>query len=512
MPRGHKALLLPVFLLLAGFFCYVSQQHFIDGDEGFYLLAARLVLQHKIPYLDFFFTQAPLLPYVYALWLKVAGVSWASARILCALLTTLLGGLIYEHVCHETGKWLAGIAAVLLFASSSLVFVWFPIVKTFALATLFLFLAYVILSRLTAASPAWQVALAGVAFGLSVDTRSYVVAVAPVFFAWILWQARGRRAHRLLWFLGGFILGIAPSLALFFASPDAYLFNNLGYHQLRSSSGLIGNWKNKAEVVRLLLTGNHTGFQFTVLSAICAGMFWLRRTRRPTSLFAFLLAALLGLISLLPTPAALQYFAMVMPFLIVAAVGVVSDGLAGAASPLKVRLAAVACLALLGGYVASAVPIFQEYLYTGREVLGAGGPANASNWTLQQVTAVSLAIDQFASPGEKVASFWSGYIFASWADPYPGFENNFGSFVARELPEERRRKYRIVSDPEINLMFARHAPRLAVIGNQGLWSGGLDSVLCTQMLQTYGYRPTRTVGHTVIYECCATRDLSSLRK
>ena len=61
MTRTCKLLFIPVFLLQAGFFWFVSQHRLIDADEGYYLLAARLVLQHKTPYLDFFFPQAPLL-------------------------------------------------------------------------------------------------------------------------------------------------------------------------------------------------------------------------------------------------------------------------------------------------------------------------------------------------------------------------------------------------------------------------------------------------------------------
>ncbi len=211
MTRTCKLLFLPVFLLQAGFFWFVSQHRLIDADEGYYALAARLVLQHKTPYLDFFFPQAPLLPYVYAGWLKLAGISWFSVRTFSALLTAILGGLMYSFVCRETGRWAAGIAAVVLFASSSLVFAWFPLVKTFALATLCLFLAYVILTRPSASSPGWLLAVAGLFFGLSVDTRSYVVGIAPVFLWWI-WRENSRRAGRLLWFLGGFAAGIAGRL------------------------------------------------------------------------------------------------------------------------------------------------------------------------------------------------------------------------------------------------------------------------------------------------------------
>ena len=104
MNRTCKLLLAPVFIALLCFFLYVSRNRLIDGDEGFYLLASRLVLEHKTPYLDFFYTQAPLLPYVYALWMKFAGVTWVAGRTLPALLTSLLGLLVFGQVCRGRGS------------------------------------------------------------------------------------------------------------------------------------------------------------------------------------------------------------------------------------------------------------------------------------------------------------------------------------------------------------------------------------------------------------------------
>src|ERR1017187_3808379 len=139
MTRAAKLLLVPLSLLQILFFTFVAHHRFIDRDEGFYLLASRLVLTHKKPYLDFFYTQAPLLPYVYAIWMKVTTVSWTSAKLFSVLLTVLLGTLLYEHVCHETRNWLAGVSAAVIFAANTLVFAYFPMVKTYSLAGLLLF-------------------------------------------------------------------------------------------------------------------------------------------------------------------------------------------------------------------------------------------------------------------------------------------------------------------------------------------------------------------------------------
>ena len=501
---AYKLWVLPVFLLQAVFFWFVSQHRLIDGDEGFYVLAARLVLQHKVPYLDFFYQQAPLLPYAYAAWLKLTGISWFAARAFSGLLVAALGAAIFEHVCHETGKWLAGLFAVVVFASSSSVFGWLPLAKPFGLSTLFLFLAYVILARLSVSSAGWLVALAGVAFGLSADSRSYVIGLAPVFLWWVWRVERSRAAVRLLWFVGGLAVGLAPCIALFLASPGVFLFDNLGYHALRTGNGLIGAWRNKAKVVYLLFAGPDTGFQFSIVAALCAVLLPWRRFRSNASLLAFLVALVLGIICVLPTPTAMQYFSMVMPFLVVAAVCLVSEYFARLRSMRALALAGAVCAVLLASFLAFGVRSFKWYLFTGDNVPGIMEQRNTQNWTLEQVTAVSAAIDQLTTPGEQVLSFWPGYIFASAADPYPEFENQFGMGISDSLPPEKRQKYHLVGEAELHSALALHRVRIAVVGNQGQFIGGADYPGSIGLLEANGYREVRRMNETLIFQCCAS--------
>ena len=325
--RTCRLLLAPVFLALLCFFLFAARHRFIDGDEGFYLLAAKLVLGHKTPYLDFFYTQAPLLPYVYAAWMKLVGVTWVTARILPALLTSLLGLLIFGQVSRVTGKAWAGLSAVGLFAASTFIIAWYPVAKTYSLAGLFLFAAYVIISHLSAATPSWSIACSGLLLGLSVDTRSYIIGVTPVFLWWIIQESGPpRRLANTLWFFGGLAVGIVPSILLLAISPDRYLFNNLGYHALRSGKGLISDWRSKVHIARVVLFGpDDNGLQFGILSIVCAALAFLWRKGRSSSLLAFLIAFFVGLISILPTPSYSQYFCLCMPFLIVSAVCLVND-------------------------------------------------------------------------------------------------------------------------------------------------------------------------------------------
>ncbi|MGA7463115.1 MAG: hypothetical protein WBW69_22965, partial [Candidatus Korobacteraceae bacterium] len=308
---------------------------------------------------------------------------------------------------------------------------------------------------------------------------------------------------RLLWAMLGFAIGAVPSLILFFASPSAFLFNNLGYHALRSESGLIGDWLDKVHVTMATLGGRFTGFQFSVLTLACLGMLVTRRMKRDSALLAFVIALVLGFVCILPTPASMQYFSMIVPFLIVAAVLSVSDYLAALQSPRQLRIAHRICAVALLSFIGFGLPAFRQYLFTGHKVPGVNGPADAPNWTLAQVTEVSKAIDSLTRPGEEVVSFWPGYLFASQAKPYPGFENDFGLVVARKLSAAQQDEYHLLTPAAMLKIFDSHRARLIVVGNQGPWVGGPDYDAAMEVVRGSGYKVVRMVGHTAIFECCS---------
>ena len=106
MTRAAKLLLVPLLALQVAFFTFVALHRFVDGDEGFYLLGSRLVLMHKKPYLDFSYTQVPLLLHVYALRMMCTAVSWVSAKLFSALLTafSVLCNMSMFAARRETGS------------------------------------------------------------------------------------------------------------------------------------------------------------------------------------------------------------------------------------------------------------------------------------------------------------------------------------------------------------------------------------------------------------------------
>jgi len=131
-------------MLLVGqfvFFIWLALQRLIAPDEGFYVMAAKLVTQGKVPYLDFFYPQMPLLPYLHALPVKLGGPTWPAVRVLSALLASLLGLLIWRHVLDHFGKFPA-LLSLVLYCGSGMAFIWYSVVKAYAAAAFFLVLAF----------------------------------------------------------------------------------------------------------------------------------------------------------------------------------------------------------------------------------------------------------------------------------------------------------------------------------------------------------------------------------
>ena len=91
------------------------------GDEGFYTLAARNVMEGMRPYRDFLVSQMPLMPYVYAAWFYVVGISLESARALSACFG-LCSVVLIGFAAFRRAGLTAGVTALFV-ASLSLNFV-----------------------------------------------------------------------------------------------------------------------------------------------------------------------------------------------------------------------------------------------------------------------------------------------------------------------------------------------------------------------------------------------------
>lgn len=492
------------------FFAFIAHHRFIDGDEGFYLIASKLVMMGKKPYLEFFYDQTPLLPYVYALWMHFSGITWNSVRWFSALLTTSIGTLLYWHICQQTRRWTTGYIAVVIFASSTLVFAFFPVVKTFSLAALFLFSAYVVVTAGDREESLLSLAAGGCLLGFSVDTRSYLLLVAPVFCWWVFCSTNAsRRLTSVILFIAGLVAGILPTIYFFVLSPTQFVFDNLGFHAIRSSSGLIGLWSEKAVVVLILFLGRLqcSGIQDSILFFISLAFVFSVARPKYAPRFAFQIAVTVGAISILPTPTFPQYFCLCLPFLVVSAVCASNELFTRLETPRERWMFVIASVLLVVTYLAASITDLKRYLVTGEEVPGVKWAADKADWRLHRVVEVSEAIDQSANPGEEVASFWVGDVFQTKEIPLPGLENDFGLLVSGKLTAQQRVKYHILSPSDIEAEFAKHRPRIVVLRKQILSVTNAEDHHTMQQvadnlrssLRLNGYVERRSIGEISIY-------------
>lgn len=207
----------------------------LNQDEGWYLYAARRVSEGAVPYRDFFFTQGPVMPYVYGLLAKL----WVPAGILGGRLVTVFFGLLGCVLTallarRAVPSQRAAEAGVLAFAltACNLYHVYFTTIpKTYALASCLVMAGYLTLSLCLSRrkktrsllSCMWA-APAGLLVALAAGARLSLGALLPVTALWLLVTHR-KTGSAFFWFSIGGALGLGvvygPTLL---AAREPYLF------------------------------------------------------------------------------------------------------------------------------------------------------------------------------------------------------------------------------------------------------------------------------------------------
>jgi hypothetical protein len=451
----------------------MARLRLVDADEGYYLLAAKLVLEGHRPYADFFFPQMPLLPYAYAAGMAMMDVSWTTGRLLTGVLASLLGTALYLHTLRISGSRRQALLGAVLFATSSLGLAWYTAAKSYALTALLLFLAYMAFERGRESPRPGLVFLSGLLAALAIDARLLAIASLGAF-GWALYRRpppAAARSRAAACFAAGLALGFLPVLWLAAPAGPAFWFDNVGYHLRRSGMSFFASLAQKAQVT-LQLLGLPTveagaNLQVTLLLAVTLAARYVRGRVPERGRLALALAVWLGLVSLLPDPAYLQYFSLTIPFLIVAALAslpVATFWLRERVRSTQPRALRVAGWLAVIAYLAPAPVDAYRYACSGVDVPGIWGPQRAERWTVAQVRRVSTTIDRYAGPADPVLSWWPGYLVESHARAVPGFENQSGAALAGQLTPEERGRYRLVSAEETQALFRHHETRVIVSG------------------------------------------------
>lgn len=218
----------------------------LNQDEGWYLYAANLVSEGEVPYRDFFFTQGPVMPYVYSLFTGL----WRNYGLLGARLFNLsLGFLGIAFACALARRFStrAAVIAFILLATNLYHLYYLTIPKTYALSSLFVILGFYALSF----ERVWTYALSALFLVLAAGTRFSLGAILPVVMVALIWK--GSRFWVVFALSGVVFAGLLFGPLNF--SPDTAkgFFAALSYHTARTGFDPVWTVGSVSRLVRWYL-------------------------------------------------------------------------------------------------------------------------------------------------------------------------------------------------------------------------------------------------------------------
>lgn len=489
---------LAVFIGLAALFMSFVSGRILELDSGFYVMAAKFVAEGKPLYEHFFFPQMPLMPYLYGFVMKLFGYDWDVARIFSALVGASAGTLLYLYLRAQFGViWALG--GTLLFATSNLSFPWVTTVKSYPLSELFIIGAVAALYSPRAQKLSLtRIWIAACCAAFAFQTRLYLAVLAPLLLLFVIRQsgvAEWRRASAV--FIGAFFLACIPTIAIALNDPELFWFNNVGYHLMRSDVPEGQELAHKLKYLRVLLGiefhSEVPRFQFQILLAVSLGYSAFQLLKRVLPDKLTIISMVLLVVSFVPTPVYPQYFCLAVPGLIVGTIGASRSLIASTSSFTWASLFRLTFICMLGYQIAMMPGEWERFTRTGVGVPGVGNPINAATWSIASTRLIAQAVREHTEPGEYVLANWTGFLLETEALPYPGTENRFGIKTANNLPEERKKRYGIISYRDTRKLIKNHQVRLIIEGDPRGKPEARKSIL------KHGYKVVLSAGRNRVY-------------
>ncbi|HXJ95539.1 MAG TPA: hypothetical protein VMT20_22070 [Terriglobia bacterium] len=403
--RSLRPLYLAFALLAAGMVAY-SQTYALFWDEGFHMLAARLIDAGKRPYLDFFFPQTPLNAYWNAAWMAMLGARWRVVHAVAALVTTGSVWLIAQYLTglFPDRRWRlpAAFAGLALFGLHSQVWMTGTIAQAYPLCMLLVVAAFRAGIAGVADTGVRMSALAGLLAGAAAGCSLLTALMAPVLLVWMwLYNRAGSRWIKAAAFLGGGAVAWTPILYLFARAPHVVAFNILEFHTLyrrvdwegstAHDIGIVTDWVNSSPSLLLVLLA-------------VAGLFFIKKSafesaRRAEFRLCLWLVVAVGAQNIFARPTFPQYFCFMIPFLTVLGVVGFYAVMARLDSPDRLRAPVIllTCVAAL---------------CLGNDVYNDRG---GTTW--RQLQQVANRVRQVTPPGAPLAAPEQIYFLANWPVP-----------------------------------------------------------------------------------------------
>lgn len=461
----------------------------LNQDEGWYLYASTETAAGRIPYLDFAFTQGPVLPFFYALFRElILKGGLLSGRLITSLLG-FLSAIFASTVAYRFGKrsredstlaWSMALATFILIACNVYQSYFTTVVKTYGLSTFFLTAGFLALSfrenrRFGGMASFWS----GFLMALAAGTRLSAGIALPLVGCWLI--ARSRDAHirrenyttcgqylgqKLNWVsfgLGGAFVLLVIFAPFFIAAPEQVSFGLFGYHSGRDSGGLLNLLILKGGFISRFVQAY---FLFTVLTLSALFVRMNAKTARATSKRQLGFSGLLWLVGIAITAIHISapfpyddYQVIAFPVLAMALVATLMPRI-----PQRLRRKAllVLFLASLAGSFSS--PINQDWLVRGRDRIWWKFKGQSDLALLREV---GDYLEKNSNPEDLILTQDTYLAVESKRRVPPGME--MGPFCYYpEMASSRARKLHLLNREMLSNLLARADAPIAALSGYGL--------------------------------------------
>ena len=400
------------FLVILVIFTWMAFTRNIDGDEGLYLEAARLVGEGKVLYRDFFFQQMPLIPYLYAGWMKLFGFSLMSSRWLSVLLTASAGLVMLIYVARQSQSRALISLYALLFYGSGIVLAWAPVFKTHPINFFCLTVSAISLVEWRNGSriKRWLLFISGLAIGIGMNSRLMFIPFAFVLAFFIVFQNR-----RWLRDLSIFVLALGitsiPTFYFFYSNPSRFIQYNLLYH-LQIYPGLVNTHRRLITAQNVFLREQMILFLTSAaLGLLIAGRKkWRDFFNTDTAVFGSLLICFI-IIHMNSAEPYTQYFSAMVPWAMLAALPFFQS---------LAKWPRWAMVPVLVGFSLIFLSSMKPTLNFEVASMGSDNPL----WELGNFRKSVAVAKKVIPPNQECLTWWPGYAFEAGCQSVPGMENH----------------------------------------------------------------------------------------
>ena len=265
-----------VYLLLTACNLYLGS---LNQDEGWYLYAARQIAEGQLPYQDFAYTQAPVMPFVYSFVYPIVDrLGVAGGRLITALFgfISILGAAwLSARISTPRWRWIAATTTFILVAVNVYQSYYTTVVKTYSLCSVLLIAGFIALSFTAHRRGFLASFLAGFLLTAAAGTRISAGVVLPIVFIYLVLMHRKFGAKGWLGFgIGGAIASLIIFLPFYVLAPEGFLFGMFEYHSGRSAGGFFPAMVYKAGFISRIVQA----YYLSVVLLI--GLFFIRWFKR----------------------------------------------------------------------------------------------------------------------------------------------------------------------------------------------------------------------------------------